>query len=638
MLYRGYVRDEPTPFRPYAKDKGEKGPGDLPPELQGGDKKLAFVWGRETRSWIPSKEEGSVDPKSTNLVPTNEPLNRMAITPNPEGWMPNLAGWMAWDKFTSIVQDVTGLSTDIATAAQQSLQTTLAINSEYIPDHRDNWYIRKLRSEYSNYRMGKIIEGETGDRNPLERLKMDRFLAQKGFISRGQYPPQIMERLQSGFAAYPRVKAFRDGSTMLGEQRFDKHCRRFLQYPDGSYMVNDRLYDREGKRYDRKRRSLLFSDGSELKFVGKGRDRKLVVGIGDKTFDVTSTVSESAQKRDIIQRAEEYFQPQGESTPAQQLDHPTESVKSDTLPQAEEKEPWMQEEEEEDQDDDEFYTGSEILEGSDDFDAKQMDELVQRSSRMNNQREELAQTQPELRSADPNPFDNLFSRPTSTVRPELLIVLNPRENRLALREAANHQVPTIGIIDTDSDPRSVTYSIPANDDSLRSVEYITGVLSRAGEEGLIHRQRYAEQLDTQIERATELGSKSRQDYNVLSREAGEADPEVRKVSAKYCKWYGLDQEETELTTLKKMAAQHIKLAQDEIARLRSDTTGWTMQDYLDRLKTNTQFPGMPEAVLQEMAQVQLAKSREAWAESREKVKLRDINYAPERFQGRVDIE
>jgi len=76
VLYRGYVRDEPTPFRPYAKDKGEKGPGDLPPELQGGDKKLAFVWGRETRSWIPSKEEGSVDPKSTNLVPTNEPLNR----------------------------------------------------------------------------------------------------------------------------------------------------------------------------------------------------------------------------------------------------------------------------------------------------------------------------------------------------------------------------------------------------------------------------------------------------------------------------------------------------------------------------------------------------------------------------------
>src|SRR5256714_2012140 len=38
-------------------------------------------------------------------------------------------------------------------------------------------------------------------------------------------------------------------------------------------------------------------------------------------------------------------------------------------------------------------------------------------------------------------------------------------------------------IDTDADPSWVTYPIPANDDSLRCVMLVAGVLGRAGEEG-----------------------------------------------------------------------------------------------------------------------------------------------------------
>jgi hypothetical protein len=166
-----------------------------------------------------------------------------------------------------------------------------------------------------------------------------------------------------------------------------------------------------------------------------------------------------------------------------------------------------------------------------------------------------------------------------------------------------------------------------------------GVLSRAGEEGLIHRKRYQEQLNFQLGRAKNLLSESWKDYDLLSGESVEqTDATVQAVSEKYCKWYGLDHQTTEAETLQKIVAQHIVLAQDEIQKLRADTTGWSMQDFLDSIKTSTQFPGVPDAVLQEMAQVQLSKSRETWAESREKVRLRDINYAPERFQERVDIE
>ena len=54
----------------------------------------------------------------------------------------------------------------------------------------------------------------------------------------------------------------------------------------------------------------------------------------------------------------------------------------------------------------------------------------------------------------------------------------------ALREAMKVRVPTIGIIDTDSEPSFVTYHFGGNHDSYRSVNLILGVLARAGERGL----------------------------------------------------------------------------------------------------------------------------------------------------------
>ncbi|KAL4880032.1 ribosomal protein S2, flavodoxin-like domain-containing protein [Aspergillus karnatakaensis] len=71
----------------------------------------------------------------------------------------------------------------------------------------------------------------------------------------------------------------------------------------------------------------------------------------------------------------------------------------------------------------------------------------------------------------------------SALKPDLAIVLNPLENTALLHECGLNNVPTIGIIDTDADATKVTYPIPANDDSQRSVELIAGVLGRAGEAG-----------------------------------------------------------------------------------------------------------------------------------------------------------
>lgn len=77
--------------------------------------------------------------------------------------------------------------------------------------------------------------------------------------------------------------------------------------------------------------------------------------------------------------------------------------------------------------------------------------------------------------------------------PDLVVVLNPLENYTMLQECTQENIPTIGLIDTDADPTQVTYVIPGNDDSLRSVSVIAGVLGRAGERGQERRKRAAAQ-------------------------------------------------------------------------------------------------------------------------------------------------
>lgn len=75
--------------------------------------------------------------------------------------------------------------------------------------------------------------------------------------------------------------------------------------------------------------------------------------------------------------------------------------------------------------------------------------------------------------------------------PDLVVCLNPLENYTMLYECGLKNIPTIGVIDTNADPSWVTYTIPANDDSLRAMAVVAGVLGRAGQKGKERRLRDA---------------------------------------------------------------------------------------------------------------------------------------------------
>ncbi|KAK6907789.1 30S small subunit ribosomal protein S2 [Kwoniella mangroviensis CBS 10435] len=90
-------------------------------------------------------------------------------------------------------------------------------------------------------------------------------------------------------------------------------------------------------------------------------------------------------------------------------------------------------------------------------------------------------------------------------KPDLVIFLNPSENTAAIRECTARHIPTVGIVDTDTDPRIVTYPIPANMESMRTAELVVGTLSIAGQEGRRLRLKEAER------RATEQKGRARRD-------------------------------------------------------------------------------------------------------------------------------
>lgn len=67
--------------------------------------------------------------------------------------------------------------------------------------------------------------------------------------------------------------------------------------------------------------------------------------------------------------------------------------------------------------------------------------------------------------------------------PGALVVVDPRTERNAVREAQRMGIPVIGVVDTDGDPDFCDLVIPANDDAIRSVGLILGHLVEAIERG-----------------------------------------------------------------------------------------------------------------------------------------------------------
>ena len=67
--------------------------------------------------------------------------------------------------------------------------------------------------------------------------------------------------------------------------------------------------------------------------------------------------------------------------------------------------------------------------------------------------------------------------------PDALFLIDPRREEIAVAEARKLGIPIVSIVDTNCDPGVVDFPIPGNDDAIRAIKLITGLMANAVIEG-----------------------------------------------------------------------------------------------------------------------------------------------------------
>jgi len=90
--------------------------------------------------------------------------------------------------------------------------------------------------------------------------------------------------------------------------------------------------------------------------------------------------------------------------------------------------------------------------------------------------------------------------------PNVVFVVDPRKERIAVAEAYKLGIPIIAIVDTNCDPDKIDYVIPGNDDAIRAVKLLTSRISQAviDAKGELEKQKI---LDEELESPEEEDSK-----------------------------------------------------------------------------------------------------------------------------------
>ena len=107
--------------------------------------------------------------------------------------------------------------------------------------------------------------------------------------------------------------------------------------------------------------------------------------------------------------------------------------------------------------------------------------------------------------------------------PQALVIVDPRKEENAIKEARILGIPVFGIVDTNCDPDLVDYVIPGNDDAVRAVKLLLGVLTNA-----IAEVNGNEIIDYINDDDKSKGDKKASKKENVKEEAKEVKPEVKE--------------------------------------------------------------------------------------------------------------
>ncbi len=79
--------------------------------------------------------------------------------------------------------------------------------------------------------------------------------------------------------------------------------------------------------------------------------------------------------------------------------------------------------------------------------------------------------------------------------PDVLFVIDPNTESIAVSEANKLGIPVVALTDTNCDPDGVDYLIPGNDDAIRAIKLITAMMAEAVQEG---KERRGEEVEPEV--------------------------------------------------------------------------------------------------------------------------------------------
>ena len=110
--------------------------------------------------------------------------------------------------------------------------------------------------------------------------------------------------------------------------------------------------------------------------------------------------------------------------------------------------------------------------------------------------------------------------------PDLIFVLDTVKEQIAIQEATKLNIPIAAIIDSNSNPDGVTYPIPGNDDSTKSISLFCDLISKAALDGIAQSQN---ETSTDTETAPKVTkNKNVKTKDVKSDDDKAEDKEIKK--------------------------------------------------------------------------------------------------------------
>ncbi len=113
--------------------------------------------------------------------------------------------------------------------------------------------------------------------------------------------------------------------------------------------------------------------------------------------------------------------------------------------------------------------------------------------------------------------------------PDIVYVVDPRKESIAVKEARKMKIPLVAIVDSNCDPTEIDYPIPGNDDAIRAIRLITSRVADACADGAkLREERLVAMADKEVaeeQMAAAVEEEAQEEAPAVEPQEAEAPPE-----------------------------------------------------------------------------------------------------------------